>query len=78
VPSALTWIACNKLIPPLWFASRGSGLLTLGVLGLAYLGGTWLTLRLLGFWIPEDLALLRGLTGRVAVRRLVEPTPAST
>lgn len=74
--STLTWFACNRLISPLWFASRASGLVTLGILGLSYLGFCWTMLWVLGFWVPSDLTLLRDVAGRT--RRIVGPEVAST
>jgi O-antigen/teichoic acid export membrane protein len=72
--TALTWIVCSKILPLTWFASRIQGVVALGGLGMVYLGVSLTMLWVLGFWIPDDLALLRRLAGRTG--RIFEPSPA--
>jgi O-antigen/teichoic acid export membrane protein len=69
VTSAILWIACRQF-PILWFTSRMTGVVTLGVLGAAYLAITFLLLWLLGFWSPADRALVEELAPKLFGPRL--------
>jgi O-antigen/teichoic acid export membrane protein len=55
--SFMLWSAC-RLIPAAWFASRAEGVVTLALLGMAYLVVSFAFLWILGFWSSNDFDLV--------------------
>ena len=62
--SLILWGAC-RMIPPIWFASRGQGVVCVALLGSAYLVVSFACLWILGFWNSGDLELIDEFTPRL-------------
>ena len=55
--SLILWTAC-RIIPAVWFATRLQGVVSVAVLGAAYLLVSFVCLWILGFWSADDLELI--------------------
>ena len=58
VAASLTLWATCRVIPPVWFATRLQGVVSVAFLGAAYVLVSFAYLRIIGFWRADDLELI--------------------